>query len=199
MMLLQQQQQQRQMVQRDNYHMAGSMIANGMPRNVPPEYAAYYAQGQMFDAMMGQYKNGTRPPSMDGELRAFAVLLRYDFHKRMLVVVVTQNTKTPLCEILNKIIPKRGPEDIFFKKKFICFADGYLSRQGRRIRGRGAQGPCVRFPPPNPENVPTSLYRGIDSEQNSKSNYSMRTCYYSKIQFVLSPTSYLNLIKKPLP
>ena len=68
MMLLQQQQQQRQMVQRDNYHMAGSMMANGMPRNVPPEYAAYYAQRPMFDAMMGQYKNGTRPPTMDGKL-----------------------------------------------------------------------------------------------------------------------------------
>ena len=70
MMLLQQQQQQRQMMQRDNYHMAGSMMANGMPRNMPPEYA-YYTQRPMFDAMMGQYKNGTRPPTMDGKLPDF--------------------------------------------------------------------------------------------------------------------------------
>ena len=68
MILLQQQQQQRQMVQRDNYHMAASMMINGIPRNVPLEYAAYYAESPMFDAMMGQYKNGTRLPTMDGKL-----------------------------------------------------------------------------------------------------------------------------------
>ena len=68
MLLLQQQQQQRQqMMQHGNYHMAGSMRGNGMPRNIPPEYAAYYAQRPMFDAMMGQYKNGTRQPNIDGE------------------------------------------------------------------------------------------------------------------------------------
>ena len=73
MMLLQQQQQQQQqqrqqMMQRGNYHhMAGSMMANGMPRTMPPQYA-YYTQRPMFDAMMGQYKNGTRPPTVDGKL-----------------------------------------------------------------------------------------------------------------------------------
>lgn len=67
MMLLQQQQQQRQMMQRENYHMAGSMMANGIPRNMPPEYA-YYTQRPMFGAMMEQYKNGTRPPTIDGKL-----------------------------------------------------------------------------------------------------------------------------------
>ena len=43
-------------------------MVNGIPRNVPPEYATYYAQSPMFDAMMGQYKNGTRLPTMDGKL-----------------------------------------------------------------------------------------------------------------------------------
>ena len=63
MFLLQQQQQQ--MMQRENFHHMSSMVPPGMPRTVPQEYA-YLAQRPMFDARIGRYKNGEKPPTLEG-------------------------------------------------------------------------------------------------------------------------------------
>lgn len=65
-MLMFEQQQRQQMMQRAGYRpLPPSMMTNGMPRNTPPEYS-YYPHGSMFGGIMGQYMNGSRPPS-DGK------------------------------------------------------------------------------------------------------------------------------------
>ena len=109
MMLLQQQQQQQQqkqqMMQRGNYHpMANSLMANGMPRTMPPEYA-YYAQRPMFETMMGQCKNGTRPPTVDGKLYGkryrgyYTAVRRYEFYL-LVVKTIFYSLAQPPCNVL---------------------------------------------------------------------------------------------------
>ena len=65
-MLLLQQQQQQQMLQIGNFHPMNSMVPSGIPRTMPQEYA-FLAQRPVYDAMIGRYKNGEKPSTLDGK------------------------------------------------------------------------------------------------------------------------------------